>query len=377
MNKKKVAFIMCTNNELYKDECIKYIECLKVPEGYEVDVLCVEGATSMAAAYNEAMHNSDAKYKVYLHQDVFIYNRTFIEDMVSLFETHCEVGLLGVIGGVKLPKNANCLYAWNRGGTYAYADKGVFMLRYEQTAENGYVEVEAIDGMIMMTQYDVEWREDLALGWDFYDISQSLEFRKLRYKVGLPVQEIPWCLHDCGRSNLKRYDCMREKILAEYTEFFDGNFEPLYEEWIEKYVLEEAFADVLKGYIENRQFAVALKINDEMLEGQYCCNDLINALHMLCIFEYEKKNESIAKNVSFFDGDYTWETLRYKFDVIKFMVREFENESIEPKQSDLWKTIVSGNVSLEAVAYIVTCVAIDADGVLERLKMLLTYGFIN
>ena len=40
----------------------------------------------------------------------------------------------------------------------------------------------------MATQYDVPWREDLFDGFDFYDVSQSFEFRKAGYTVGVPVQ---------------------------------------------------------------------------------------------------------------------------------------------------------------------------------------------
>lgn len=40
------------------------------------------------------------------------------------------------------------------------------------------VDVTAIDGMFMATQYDISWREDLFDGWDFYDISQSCEFTR-------------------------------------------------------------------------------------------------------------------------------------------------------------------------------------------------------
>ncbi len=45
--------------------------------------------------------------------------------------------------------------------------------------KNDYEQVRVIDGLIMVTQYDLPWREDLFLGWHFYDVSQCLEFLKL------------------------------------------------------------------------------------------------------------------------------------------------------------------------------------------------------
>ena len=88
---------MCVNNERYVNEQMRYLNALYVPEGYEIDVLTVQGATSMTAGYNEGMHSTDAKYKVYMHQDVFIINKNFIADMLSVFEDE-QVGMLGMVG---------------------------------------------------------------------------------------------------------------------------------------------------------------------------------------------------------------------------------------------------------------------------------------
>ena len=58
MNEKKVCFIFCSNDQLYTEECLHYINHLNIPEGYEVDALAIEGAVSMTAGYNEGMQAS-------------------------------------------------------------------------------------------------------------------------------------------------------------------------------------------------------------------------------------------------------------------------------------------------------------------------------
>ena len=105
MNPKKISFIMCTNNEMYEAECIRYISELIVPEGMEVEQLSVNDAKSMTSGYNEAMQSSDAKYKVYLHQDVFIVNKNFITDLLQIFQDE-SVGMIGMAGSPQLPENA-------------------------------------------------------------------------------------------------------------------------------------------------------------------------------------------------------------------------------------------------------------------------------
>ena len=64
MNDRQIAFIMCVNDDRQADESEFYIRCLDVPEHYEVDVIRVREAVSMAAGYNAAMQSSEARYKV-------------------------------------------------------------------------------------------------------------------------------------------------------------------------------------------------------------------------------------------------------------------------------------------------------------------------
>ena len=72
----KIAFITCTNNEEWYDECLLYLKSLEIPEDMTAEFLPVRGAASMAAGYNQGMKATDAKYKVYLHQDVLLVKKT-------------------------------------------------------------------------------------------------------------------------------------------------------------------------------------------------------------------------------------------------------------------------------------------------------------
>lgn len=62
-----------------------------------------------------------------------------------------------------------------------------------------FLQVDALDGIFLATQYDIPWRTDLFRGWHFYDISQSQEFIKQGYQVVIANQVEPWLIHACGR----------------------------------------------------------------------------------------------------------------------------------------------------------------------------------
>lgn len=216
---KKICFIMCCNNMQYQEECISYLQELDKPEGYEIDIIPIIGAKSMTSGYNQGMRRSDAKYKVYLHQDVFIWNRHFLYDLLEIFENE-EIGMFGVLGADVIPDDGVAYTAWNVGMSYACDTQDAGIKQGTNPAPDTCQEVAAIDGMIMATQYDIPWRQDLFEKWDFYDVSQSFEFQKRGYLVVVPFQETPWCMHDCGRTKLQNYDEGRKILLQEYAAFF-------------------------------------------------------------------------------------------------------------------------------------------------------------
>lgn len=214
MNNKKIDFIMCTNNEQHASEAILYINHLLIPETYEVNIIKIVGG-SIFSSYNEGMRLSDAKYKVYLHQDVRIIDENFLYVMLEEFENP-EVGMMGVVGSSKLELEP---WQWDAGSIIETRVTKTYCQHFSETNLTKYVK--QIDGLLMATQYDIPWREDLFEGWDIYDCSQCCEFLKAGYKIVVPERERPLCLHDCGMISLSGYSEARKKFIAHYSSMFD------------------------------------------------------------------------------------------------------------------------------------------------------------
>lgn len=104
MDNHTIAFIICSNNDMLLNGCLLFINNLAVPNDITVQTIVVKEAASMTSGYNEAMNSSDAKYKIYLHQDVLITNKNFIYDILSVFEDN-SVDMLGVVGNTSLPES--------------------------------------------------------------------------------------------------------------------------------------------------------------------------------------------------------------------------------------------------------------------------------
>lgn len=217
MDENKVCYISCVNDAKQYKESRMYLERQCLPKGMQADFRVVEGASSMAAGYNAAMRSSDAKYKVYLHQDVCVVNKYAIAECIEIFKNDAACGLIGTVGCLKMPQDGMW---WNTDeivGVSAYTlgyDKFVLA---EGAINDTLRDVQAVDGIFMMTQYDILWREDLFHGWHFYDISQSMEFIRKGYKVQIPLQCEVWCIHDTVEKDLtKEYHHWRNVFLQEY-----------------------------------------------------------------------------------------------------------------------------------------------------------------
>ena len=219
LDRQQIAFILCVNDEEEYAECRYYLDRLHIPEGYQVDIIEIREASSMAAGYNAGMKSSAAKYKVYLHQDVFIRNTEFISDMLKVFACDEQIGMLGMVGNTgKISLDIE----WNVGKVME--NRGQWKCE-SPSREDVFVEVQAADGLLLATQYDILWREDLFDGWDLYDISQCMEFRRAGYKVAVPWQENAWCYHDNAVPNLTAYYDYYRIFVCEYGSMADFSAE--------------------------------------------------------------------------------------------------------------------------------------------------------
>ncbi|MCR5674548.1 MAG: glycosyltransferase [Lachnospiraceae bacterium] len=187
MDEHLICFIICVTDVLRQEECLTYLNALEVPDGYATDVITIEGADSVCAAYNAAMQSSNAKYKVYLRQEIFLRDRRFIASMLQAFDDPA-IGMIGLVGTEQLSEDG-VLRNGKLVGTFTAREMNPDGRMYvPEVLGEGIREVMAVDGRLIATQQDLPWREDLFRGQDFFDVSQSLEFRKAGYRVAVAAQ---------------------------------------------------------------------------------------------------------------------------------------------------------------------------------------------
>lgn len=217
----KIAFISAVNDEEMYEEALYYLKRLKIPENMQIEIIPIRGAKSMTEAYNQGMQKTDAKYKVYMHQDAMLVNPYIVYEICSIFENK-QVGMIGVAGVEHIPAHG---IWWNGKPEEIHMNlyqDAVMVNEYslKNTFSEEYKEVEALDGVLLATQYDIKWREDIFQNWHFYDLSQCQEFSRKQYKVVVARQNSTWCVHT-GKYNVslpKEYEEAKNNFLKEYMQ---------------------------------------------------------------------------------------------------------------------------------------------------------------
>lgn len=321
MDYTKITFIICANEKNELQECEYYINRLTVPKGYEIEILSVWEAQSMAAGYQEGMYASNAKYKVYLHQDVFIINVNFIKDILQIFAQNKQIGMIGCIGarhisGQKLP-----IHSWDTGKLFhnllpQYVD-------YQGELELGeYQKVQVIDGFLMATQYDVTWREDLFQGWDFYDGSQAMEMWKSGREVVVPYQKIPWCYHDNKTSTLKNYYKDFKKFLVEYKR--EAKYGVWHQSSLEFEELQEQLKQLLDLWLEDGKREELLEVFAHEHNRKYLS---LREYRLVADIERSEQNEHIHNY--FWTKGMSKQELFRKLQTMRFLIKRLEFDAEE------------------------------------------------
>ena len=221
-----IAFILCASKKEYVEELLLYLRCQRLPEGMRGSVYIVWNSKSMTSGYNLAMQLSGAKYKIYLHQDTFIFDRDYVRKLLEAMKAD-DYDLLGLAGCDKVPADGRWGYSPQEEiHMCLYQDMVLYIMNsVTEKPEVRTLETAIEDGVLLATRQNVPWRDDLFRYYHFYDLSECLEYRKRGYKVGFYNNGEAGVLHEVfiakgtkEKEYLIRYDEDREKFIRLYTE---------------------------------------------------------------------------------------------------------------------------------------------------------------
>ncbi len=355
MNENQIAFIICADNVQYYNECVRYINELEVPEQFTTDIICIQEADNMIQGYRAGMQASDAKYKVYLRQDVFILNRSFLHDTLQIFQQDENIGLIGMVGCSKLPEDANCISCWDIGSMEIFNGRTLEDDFKFRKPNQKYEAVMAVQGTIMATQYDIGWQEELEKvldGWYFYDIALSLNMFNNGYKVVVPEQKTPWCYHIKQWEDLKEYTRLRFKMIERYPEFFKSreNEQDIMQKVKQVVQVANIRNDMIR-LLERGLYEPMVELAEGIRSSWPEDMQIREIANMVEIYTLEERS-SICTSHSDWFGFHNWQKMYEYYEWIRLVLLRLAYNREDERIDELKRKLADGNISFDAVSMI-------------------------
>ena len=371
MNENQIAFIICADHVQYYNECVRYINELEVPEQFTTDIICIQEAESMVQGYRAGMQASDAKYKVYLRQDVLLLNRNFLHDILQIFQQDESIGLIGMVGCSKLPENANFMECWDIGSMEVFNGRNLdddFKIRQPNQK---YEAVMAVQGTVMVTQYDIGWQEELEAvidGWYFYDIALSLNMLKKGYCTVVPEQKIPWCYHIKECVDLKEYTRLRFQMIRTYSEFFSSVEHE--EEELQKVTEQTAQISSIRNnmirLMENGMYSVMNEMAEEIRLSWPVDMQIREIANIMEIYDLEEASD-ICVNHSEWYRCHSWSQMYELYGWVRFVLLRIAFHREDERIQVLKDKLSMGQISKDAVSKILAVSLRNTAPVYENL----------
>lgn len=254
----KIAFVVNIHNELEYHQTEKSLLSLIVPQNYKIEILTLR-EDNISAVYNKMMYSSDAKYKIYIQEGVEILNKNFLDDIIEIFKTNWNIGVIGMSGVKVIPTDGNILTAKQPIGKLAIKGLENIVL---SSCEDGYEKSAAIDGYLMATQYDIKWRDDLFAVEGFYNTAQCIEFKRNYYITVVAGQKTPWVL--CTNKKIIPMQDEKDKLLNEYSR----DIYPLVSILIPTYNRSEYFEIALQSALMQTYRNIEIIVGDDSTDDK-------------------------------------------------------------------------------------------------------------
>ena len=209
MDDKKIELIFYNANGKFATDFLEAAQNVSVPAGYSLKVSPVSGEEKYFA-YNSAMKNSDAKYKIYLDENSIITEKNFLNDVLKIFESDKNIGMIGCSGAIQLSTHGICFSSAQRCGKVQIGTNK--NIKDWGTIDGDYCEVEVVDDFFIATQYDIPFKEEFE---NFGATAQCVEFKRAGYKNVVIRQAEPFIWYRIN--NISLNEKSRRKFLEEYS----------------------------------------------------------------------------------------------------------------------------------------------------------------
>ena len=217
---KKVAFFVRKSDEALYSTCLESLQALHLPAGYEAELFTLAAGKPYAVQANKALALSDAKYKIYINDDMCLVQPRLFGELLAIFK-NTAVGMVGAWGSQSLPVDGNVLSSvYKRGAVYVPAEDGFSELRFGD-ATGKAADVRCILPSFFATQWDIAWDESYEKQY-YAVLAHCRAFEEEGRRIVVPLPKNIWCAYQVKDISFDGSEVDRKKFFTRYHSYIDG-----------------------------------------------------------------------------------------------------------------------------------------------------------
>lgn len=217
---KEVAFFVRKSDEALYRACLESLQALHLPVGYEAELFTLTAEKPYAAQANKALTLSDAKYKIYINDDVRLVRSQSIEELLTVFED-VSIGMVGVLGSQSLPRDGNVLGSdYKRGVVYVPTGRDLSEMRFGEVSEEETADVRFLLPSFYATQMDLPWDEEYETQY-YALLAQCRSFEEIGSRIVTSLAKEAWCAYQSRDISFDAEEADHAKFFARYHPYLN------------------------------------------------------------------------------------------------------------------------------------------------------------
>lgn len=271
MDEKKFAAILCAKNANEYQHIMRLLDTVVVPDGYKLEVVMFSGSNNLAAMYNMALKNTDAKYKIYIKPSIKYINESLLYKILKYFPLDPQMDVLGLYGS-EIPLDGNYIDAQNVYGSYLYKsnDGNIKMVCGKEPV---YIQkVHTIEDSFFVTCTNVPWDE--SMNGPFLVPAYCATVRNNGRKVAVAKQSLKdkdiWVVfnenitNEYWRENIDLYNNFKVEFIAKYR----NRYLPLVTIAIPAYNQPDFFEQALNSALQQTYANIEIIVGDDSTDDR-------------------------------------------------------------------------------------------------------------
>ena len=217
---KRFVFFVRKSDEVRYNTCLESLQALHLPVGYEAEIFTLTAETSYAAQVNRAQTLFNAKFKIYINDDIRLVCSDMLEKLLRIFKDE-SIGMVSFMGSRSLSVDGNVLGVEDKQGAfYIPMGRNLSEMRFGENSTESLADVRFILPSLFAMQMDLSWDEVYETQY-YAVLAQCRKFEEAGRRIVVSLAQDIWCAYQSRNIAFDAEEDDRTRFFARYHPYLN------------------------------------------------------------------------------------------------------------------------------------------------------------